>query len=381
VTGRIELRGLSKVFPNDVVAVRDVSLVLEPGELMVFLGPSGCGKTTTLRMIAGLEDVTAGEILFDGVAVQDVAPEERNVSMVFQDHALYPNMTVRDNVAFPLRARRRSPRPSRAEVAARVQERAQMLGIEELLDRRISQLSGGQRQRVALARALVRDPVAFLMDEAFASLDAVLRREFWTEFKRFQRQVGRLMVHVTHDQEEAMMMADRIAVFSNGEIVQVGTPDEIYERPASRYVARFVGSPPINVLPLEVGADGDGLAARGLGATLPLATGTGLAPGTRIGLGVRPQRVRWGRGGAGPAELVLAARVTLVESVGTHKLVHCALDGHEDADEIRVIVYDDAPAEGDAGEISFRLAHALLIEGSEPEAPVRPWPAPAGGDA
>jgi multiple sugar transport system ATP-binding protein len=375
-SGRIELRGLTKTYPNGVVAARDVSLTLEPGELVVLLGPSGCGKTTTLRMIAGLEEVSGGEILLDGTPIQDTPPEERNVSMVFQDHALYPNMTVRDNVAFPLRARRRRPRPTKAEIDERVADRARMLGIEELLDRRVSQLSGGQRQRVALARALVRDPIAFLMDEAFASLDAVLRREFWTEFKRFQRQVGRLMVHVTHDQEEAMMMADRIAVFAEGEIVQVGTPDEIFERPASRYVARFVGSPPINILPLSVSVQDGGPAARGLGLTLALDPASAPAPGTAVGLGIRPQRVRWGPA-HGTGEVQLAARVTLVESVGTHKLIHCELRDAE-ADELRLIVHDDAPDEGDTGHVSFRLAHALLIEGVEPGAAVRPWPALQG---
>jgi ABC-type sugar transport system ATPase subunit len=372
-SGRIELRGLTKIFPNGVVAAKDVSLALEPGELMVFLGPSGCGKTTTLRMIAGLEDATSGEILLDGVPIQDTPPESRNVSMVFQDHALYPNMTVRDNVAFPLKARRRKPRPTKAEIRERVDDRARMLGIEEFLDRRVSQLSGGQRQRVALARALVRDPIAFLMDEAFASLDAVLRREFWTEFKRFQRQVGRLMIHVTHDQEEAMMMADRIAVFADGEIVQVGTPDEIFERPATRYVARFVGSPPINILPLTVVAEGGGLVVRGLGQTLRLGPGATVAPGLELGLGIRPQRVRWGRAD-GPDELEYEAQVTLVESVGTHKLVHVALTGAPEAEEVRVIVHDEAPAEGDTGHITLRLSHALLIEGIEPESAVRPWP-------
>jgi ABC-type sugar transport system ATPase subunit len=365
-TGRIELRGLTKTFPNGVVAASDVSLVIEPGELMVFLGPSGCGKTTTLRMIAGLEDVTAGEILLDGRPIQDVRPEERNVSMVFQDHALYPNMTVRDNVAFPLKARRRRPRPSKAEIEEKVVERVRMLGIEELLDRRVSELSGGQRQRVALARALVRDPIAFLMDEAFASLDAVLRREFWTEFKRFQRRVGRMMVHVTHDQEEAMTMADRIAVFADGRIVQVGTPDEIFQRPASRYVAQFVGSPPINILALD---------------QVPLGAEARRAAGGAVALGIRPQRVRWGAAQR-DGEVELAARVTLVESVGAHKLIHCELPDAPEAPELRVVTQDDeAPAEGEDGRVSFRLAHALVIDGPEPEAAARPWPALQGSSA
>jgi ABC-type sugar transport system ATPase subunit len=376
-TGRIELRGLSKTFPNGFVGARDVSLTIEPGELMVFLGPSGCGKTTTLRMIAGLEEVTSGEILLDGEPIQHVRPEERNVSMVFQDHALYPNMTVRDNVAFPLKARRSKPRPDKAEIVARVDERARMLGIEELLDRRVSQLSGGQRQRVALARALVREPIAFLMDEAFASLDAVLRRSFWTEFKRFQRQIGRMMIHVTHDQEEAMMMADRIAVFSQGEIVQVGTPDEIFQRPATRYVAKFVGSPAMNILPLRV-TDGDGgPAAEGHGLSLPIMGTDGLAVGSEVGLGVRPERIRWGRA-EGAGELELPARVTLVESAGAHKLMHCELLGGE-GEEVRVITHeDDPPAEGESGHVAFKLSHALLIEGPEPEAAARPWPALQG---
>jgi ABC-type sugar transport system ATPase subunit len=373
-TGRIELRELSKTFPNGVVAARDVSLTIEPGELMVFLGPSGCGKTTTLRMIAGLEEPTSGAILLDGREIQHERPEQRNVSMVFQDHALYPNMTVRGNVAFPLKARRRRPRLPKAEIEARVEERARMLGIDELLDRRVAQLSGGQRQRVALARAIVRDPIAFLMDEAFASLDAVLRRQLWTEFKRFQRQIGKLMIHVTHDQEEAMMMADRIAVFANGEIVQVGTPDEIFQRPASRYVAQFVGSPPINVLPFTV-LDG-ARAAAGFGTTLALAAGAAPAS-AEVGLAVRPQRVRWGRA-QGPGEVELAARVSLVESVGGSKLVHADLLEGDGAIEMRLITHDDeAPPEGATGHVGFGLAHALLIDGDAPEAPVVPWPADA----
>jgi ABC-type sugar transport system ATPase subunit len=375
-SGRIQLRGVRKVYPNGFEAVKGVSLDLEPGELMVFLGPSGCGKTTTLRMIAGLEDVTDGEILLDGKPIQNTPPEERDVSMVFQDHALYPNMTVRANIAFPLKARRRRPRPSKEEINARVEERAKMLGIEGFLDRRVSQLSGGQRQRVALARALVREPIAFLMDEAFASLDAVLKREFWTEFKRFQRRFGRLMIHVTHDQEEAMTMADRIAVFSQGGIVQVGKPDSIFDRPATRYVAKFVGSPPMNILALTLARDNGRFVARGAGTTVPLGDADGLEEGKELGIGVRAQRLRWGQA-RGADEVELPARVTLVESVGTHKTLLCELEHPDETGvkEVQLISHEDVtPAEGDVGHVSFRLAHALLIEGPEPEARARPWP-------
>jgi multiple sugar transport system ATP-binding protein len=381
-SSRIQLRDVTKVYPNGFEAVKGVSLDLEPGELMVFLGPSGCGKTTTLRMIAGLEDVTSGDILLDGRAIQNTPPEERDVSMVFQDHALYPNMTVRANIAFPLKARRRKPRLTKQEIDERVVERARMLGIEDMLDRRVSQLSGGQRQRVALARALVRDPIAFLMDEAFASLDAVLKRAFWTEFKRFQRRFGRLMIHVTHDQEEAMMMADRIAVFSQGEIVQVGEPDSVFERPATRYVARFVGSPPMNILALTTAAENGGMVARGAGTTVAL-DGAGLETGREIGIGVRPQRLRWGRA-AGPGEVELPARITLAESVGTHKVLLCELLTADEvgAREVQVISHEDVtPAEGETGHVSFRLSNALLIEGPEDEAPARPWPVLPGAGA
>jgi ABC-type sugar transport system ATPase subunit len=378
--GRIELRDLVKEYPGGVTAVKGVSLEIEPGELMVFLGPSGCGKTTTLRMIAGLEDPTAGEILLDGQPIQHQRPEERNVSMVFQDLALYPSMTVRDNVAFPLKARKRTPKLSKEQIEERVLERAQMLGIESFLDRRVSQLSGGQRQRVALARALVREPIAFLMDEAFASLDAVLKRGFWTEFKRFQRLVGTMMIHVTHDQEEATMMADRIAVFSLGEIVQVGTPDEVFGGPVTRFVAEFVGSPPMNILPMKV-IERDGLAADGFGATVPIARTDGLSAGGDIGLGIRPQRARWGRSDA-PDMVNLAARVSLVESVGASKLLICVLDGAGEPFEVRAIIADDdAPEEGATGHLSFRLAHAVMVRGTEPSAPVEPWLAQARAKA
>lgn len=358
------------------MAVNGVSLDIEPGELMVFLGPSGCGKTTTLRMLAGLDDPTGGEILLDGEPIHHLRPEQRNVSMVFQDLALYPSMTVRDNVSFPLRARQRRPKLDKAEIERRVVERARMVGIEQFLDRRVSQLSGGQRQRVALARALVREPIAFLMDEAFANLDAVLKREFWTEFKRFQRLIGTMMIHVTHDQEEATMMADRIAVFSHGEIVQVGTPDEIFRRPVSRFVAEFVGSPPMNILPMRAVAHDGGLAAEGFGATVAMSRAEGLTAGSDLGLGIRPQRVRWGAAG-GSDVVELAARVQLVESVGASKLVLCQLleDGEGgDPVEVRVVTPDDgAPAEGTVGHLSFRLANAMLIRGSEPAAAAQPW--------
>ncbi|MCE4613055.1 MAG: ABC transporter ATP-binding protein [Desulfurococcales archaeon] len=240
----IRLDSITKVFDNNVYAVRDVSLEIRDGEFFVLLGPSGSGKTTLLRIIAGLEMPTRGRVYIDGDDVTDLPPRKRDVAMVFQTWALYPHMKVFDNIAFPLRIRKMPE----AEVRRRVKEIADLLEISSLLDRYPRQLSGGQQQRVALARALVRNPRAWLMDEPLSNLDALLRVQMRVELRRLQKELGITTVYVTHDQTEAMSMADRLAVMNQGVIMQVGTPLEVYEEPANSFVGGFLGSPPMNFL-------------------------------------------------------------------------------------------------------------------------------------
>ena len=234
---------ISKKF-GEVTAVDTISLAVRDGEFMVLLGPSGCGKTTFLRIIAGLEKQSAGDVIIAGQVVNDLPPRARGIAMVFQSYGLYPHFTIRDNIAFPLKTQR----VPRAEIKTKVAWAAQQLGIEHLLDRRPRQLSGGERQRVALARALVREPTAFLLDEPLSNLDAKLRASARNEIKQFQQRIGTTTVYVTHDQVEAMGMGDRIAVIDHGKVRQVGTPAAIYDNPADRFVATFVGTPPMNLV-------------------------------------------------------------------------------------------------------------------------------------
>jgi multiple sugar transport system ATP-binding protein len=239
----VEARRVSKHF-DDVRAVDGIDLAAAEGELLVLLGPSGCGKTTLMRLIAGLEQPTAGEILIGGSVVNDIPPRARNVAMVFQSYALYPHLTVERNISFPLRA----IGLPRDKTRKKVEWAARMFGIERLLDRKPRQLSGGERQRVALARAVVREPVAFLLDEPLSNLDAKLRNSARDELKQFQRGLGTTTIYVTHDQAEAMGLGDRIAVLNRGKVCQVGTPHDVYTRPADTFVATFIGSPPMNLV-------------------------------------------------------------------------------------------------------------------------------------
>jgi ABC-type sugar transport system ATPase subunit len=241
----IRLENVSKVYPNGVAAVRNISLDIKEGEFMILLGPSGCGKSTTLRMIAGLETVSAGHIFIGNDRVNDIDPADRNIAIVFQNYALYPHMTVSDNLAFGLKLRR----IERGEIDRRLKEISVMLGISDLLARKPAQLSGGQRQRVALGRALVREPKAFLLDEPLSNLDAKLRTSMRTELIKLHRKLGTTIVHVTHDQVEAMTMGERICIMRDGTIVQVGAPMEVYRNPANLFVAGFLASPPMNLVP------------------------------------------------------------------------------------------------------------------------------------
>src|SRR5690349_8403381 len=236
---------VTKEFAGGTIAVDALDLEIPDGELMVLVGPSGCGKSTALRMIAGLEQPTSGTIMIGERDMAGLSPGARDVAMVFQSYALYPHMSVRDNLAFPLRRRRMG----KDEIGRRVAAMAEMLELADLLKRKPAQLSGGQRQRVAMGRALIREPVAFLLDEPLSNLDAKLRTELRAELKRLHRRLGTTMVYVTHDQIEAMTLGDRIAVMDRGRLLQVGTPEEIYGRPCNEFVARFVGSPAMNLLP------------------------------------------------------------------------------------------------------------------------------------
>lgn len=318
----IVLDHVNKSYPDGHTAVRDLNLTIADGEFLILVGPSGCGKTTTLNMIAGLEDISSGELRIAGERVNEKAPKDRDIAMVFQSYALYPHMTVRQNIAFPLTlAKMRN-----ADIAQKVSETAKILDLTNLLDRKPSQLSGGQRQRVAMGRAIVRHPKAFLMDEPLSNLDAKLRVQMRGEIAQLQRRLGTTTVYVTHDQTEAMTLGDRVVVMYGGIAQQIGTPEELYERPANLFVAGFIGSPAMNFFPARLTA---------IGLTLPFGEVT-LAPEVQgviaahpkpenVIVGVRPehiqdaalidayQRIR---------ALTFQVKVNLVESLGADKYLY-----------------------------------------------------------
>jgi len=313
----VRLSRISKRF-GDVPVIDDVSLDIEAGEFIVFLGPSGCGKSTLLRMIAGLETVDAGGIEVAGQRIDHLPPGARNVAMVFQQYALYPHMTVRENLAFGLR----NARVPAGEIAQRIKDAAQRLEISPLLERRPGQLSGGQRQRVAIARAIVKKPALFLFDEPLSNLDAALRARTRVELAQLHQQLGATMIFVTHDQVEAMTLADRIVVIHEHRIEQIGTPMEIYRRPASQFVASFVGTPRINLIAVKIAeVDGKVLARLPDGSTV--STGipfAGLSAGADMTLGLRAEAIRIGDNTAG-----LRGTARVVERLGDRTLVHVAL--------------------------------------------------------
>ena len=303
---KVTLDAVRKVYPNGFEAVKPTSFEIADGEFVVLVGPSGCGKSTILRMVAGLEEISEGNLSIGENVVNDVDPADRDIAMVFQNYALYPHMTVRKNIGYGLKNRG----VPKEVIEAKVQEAAGMLNLTEYLDRKPAQLSGGQRQRVAMGRAVVRDPALFLFDEPLSNLDAKLRNQMRIEIKALQRRLGVTSVYVTHDQVEAMTMADRIIVLSDGQIEQIGTPAEIYHHPASTFVASFMGAPPMNLF-----------AGRIEGGEVRINGGTALMPASdrseqAVTLGIRPEDVVLDAAGT------LDFRIDIVEELGAHRLLH-----------------------------------------------------------
>jgi multiple sugar transport system ATP-binding protein len=310
---------------GNVVAVEDLNLAVENGEMLVFLGPSGCGKTTSLRMLAGLEAITSGEIRIGGIVVNDLPPRSRNIAMVFQSYALYAHLSVFENLAYPLKVRRLK----KDEIKRRVGEVAEMIQISELLNRKPREISGGQRQRVALGRAIIREPAVFLMDEPLSNLDAKLRLHMRAELKRFQRDLDTTTIYVTHDQAEAMTLADRVAIMNLGRLQQVGPPKEVYNRPANMFVAGFLGSPPMNFLNVDLHHDNGELWLKSESVNLRApsewkAQLESSDSGKSVVLGVRPEKVT-----VSPSQQPhsIPAEVYVVEDLGSERLVDLRVDG------------------------------------------------------
>jgi multiple sugar transport system ATP-binding protein len=314
----IEFQDVSKTYGDGTRAVTDLELEIRDGEFMVFVGPSGCGKTTALRMVAGLEEISDGEVRIGGRVVNDLSPKDRDVAMVFQNYALYPHMSVAQNLAFGLRLRN----VAKSEVARRVQHVASTLGLEDYLDRKPRALSGGQRQRVAMGRAIVREPQAFLMDEPLSNLDAKLRVQVRAEIQKLQRSLGVTTIYVTHDQTEAMTMGDRIAVMHDGALQQVDTPERVYQQPANRFVAGFIGSPGMNMLETTLTRSTDGWRVHLAELALAVDDRPALRPydGASVILGIRPEDFEDAAFVSGWPELETVCG--LREALGSEVLVH-----------------------------------------------------------
>ena len=372
----IEFRGVEKRYTADTITIAKADLVIEPGEFCVFVGPSGCGKSTLLRMVAGLEDITAGEMYIDGQRVNDTPPAKRGVAMVFQSYALYPHMTVRENMAFGLRVLG----SKKSDIDTKVEEAAQILQLTHLMDRLPKALSGGQRQRVAIGRAIVKHPKVFLFDEPLSNLDAALRVQTRLEIANLHQRVSSAsMVYVTHDQVEAMTLADKIVllragddVAKKGSIAQVGSPLTLYHRPASLFVAEFIGSPKMNVLPATLGEAQERCAklqvcGHDFGAAVDARR---LAPGVPVTMGVRPEDMRLSPDNG---DNVIEGRVEHIEKLGESSMIYFRVAGHDDlltlkvegtanqrkGDALRVACPVDAihvfDAEGDACERTVQL--------------------------
>jgi multiple sugar transport system ATP-binding protein len=352
----IECRNIVKRYA-DAQVVHDFNLRVDDNEFVVLLGPSGCGKSTLLRMLAGLEEISGGELLIDGAVVNDLDPGERGIAMVFQNYALYPHMTVADNIAFGLR-RIKVPE---SQIRERIGQVAGMLGLEPYLQRRPAELSGGQQQRVAIARAMIKTPKVFLFDEPLSNLDAKLRNHMRVEIARLHQSLKTTTVYVTHDQHEAMTLADRIVLLKDGRIEQVGTPEEIYERPNSRFVAGFIGTPPMNLLEMQVRREGNGFLLTSAHGTLRVsAERYALAGHDRVTVGVRPVHLQLAPAGA--VHNVLFGAVDLVEYLGHEVQVNLAHGaGHLSA----IVPSAQRPALGERLGFAVQEEHLHIFDAAE----------------
>jgi multiple sugar transport system ATP-binding protein len=369
---QITLDNITKRYPDGYEAVRDMTLAVEDGEFVILVGPSGCGKSTALRMVAGLEDITAGELRIGDEVVNDRAPKDRDIAMVFQNYALYPHMSVRENMGFALKLRRME----KAEIDSKVREAARILDLEQHLDRKPSQLSGGQRQRVAMGRAIVRDPKAFLMDEPLSNLDAKLRVQMRTEVSRIQQQLGTTTIYVTHDQTEAMTLGDRVAVMRSGLLQQVGSPMELYNDPVNLFVAGFIGSPAMNFMPATVEGDSVKLPIGDVRLPQELRERVGRMGGRQLLAGIRPEDFEDVAltGEARERGSTFRANIEVLESMGSELYAHFSVTSDEtiESQELRELAEDagggEVPMAGEEGRIVARLdPQSRVRQGQEAE--------------
>jgi multiple sugar transport system ATP-binding protein len=357
----VTLRKIDKHFSDDVKVVNGVDLQIEAGEFVVFVGPSGSGKSTLLRMIAGLEDISAGEIYIGELLANEVHASRRGIAMVFQSYALYPHMTVYDNMAFSLRM----AGTPKAEVDERVRNSAEILQITHLLDRKPKAMSGGQRQRVAIGRAIVREPKVFLFDEPLSNLDAALRQNMRVELSKLHKELGTTMIYVTHDQVEAMTLADRIVVFDHGVVQQVGTPVSLYENPANLFVAGFLGAPKMNLLQgrlQSVEADLAHVVLPGLGPLQVAVNAARCAADAAVTLGVRPEHLRLMGADARDQNNCVVVRVELIEYLGDHLLAYVAVAGVKDSLCLKLSGHTAPVRVGDTACICFPAEDCLLFD-------------------
>ncbi len=321
----VQLKNVCKKYPNGYEAVKDFNLDIEDKEFIIFVGPSGCGKSTTLRMVAGLEDISSGELIIDGKVVNDVEPKDRDIAMVFQSYALYPHMTVYDNMAFSLKLKK----TPKAEIDKAVREAARILDLEALLDRKPRALSGGQRQRVAMGRAIVRNPKVFLMDEPLSNLDAKLRGQMRVEISKLHQRLGSTIIYVTHDQTEAMTLGSRIVVMKDGIVQQIDTPENLYNHPCNKFVAGFIGSPQMNMITADAVAEGDDVVLKFAGQSITLdetrakVLKDGGYVGKQVTMGIRPEDIHQDEAALKKFEKAqFTAEVRVYEMLGSTALVY-----------------------------------------------------------
>ena len=356
----VSLRGIKKQYENNSV-IKGIDLTIEDGEFVVFVGPSGCGKSTLLRIIAGLEDISEGTLEIGGRVSNDIEPAKRGIAMVFQSYALYPHMSVAENMGFALKL----ARVPKADIAERVRRAAEILQIGHLLDRKPKALSGGQRQRVAIGRAIVRKPEVFLFDEPLSNLDAALRGQTRVELARLHRELKSTMIYVTHDQVEAMTLGTRIVVLNGGRIEQVGTPFDLYERPANRFVAGFLGSPRMNFFEATLAGQGERAASVQLAGAARVQVAADVArarAGARVTLGVRPEHLQISRAAGHGGNGGIGAVVALVEYLGDVTLVYCQVEGAAEMVAVKCDADTAPPSPGSRVELVFPATRAFLFD-------------------